>query len=138
MSPRRRIRSSMHLSPEVAGRLPTSGSMRWCHQFDEELGPVTAAVLRGKAATELADDVTRNRKPQAQALAGRLGGEKRFEKLLMRNLWQSGPRVGDTDDDAPATRLAPFDGERGLRRISHCIDGVTDQVNEHLLQPIGL
>ncbi len=76
------------------GYLP---AVRRSVQFDREFGAAGSQVARPQAAAELAHDVRGDHQPEAQALAGRLGGDEGLEQARQDAASMPGP-VSRTDD----------------------------------------
>jgi hypothetical protein len=101
-----------------------------------EDGTAVGVVGAVQAAAEIADDAGRHGQPEAEPVAGRLGGEEGFEQMGLASALRPGPwsrtrRRTMSPAHSQASSIAAGAG-RPWRR------GVADQVDQHLLQAVGV
>src|SRR5262245_7558202 len=130
--------SATRMVPETSG---SGVDMILAHgKGDAKAGATAGARLVGDDAAVLRDDAMAQR--QAEAGPARLGGEERGEEVALGVLGDAGTVVGDGDREElvavrPAAHVvARLDagGHRQLALAAQRLDGVLDQVEEHLRQ----
>src|SRR5574343_1301849 len=106
-------------------------------KFEGEDGAAVRMVAAVQATTEIAQDAGGNGQTQAQAVAGRFGREERLEEALLGFVAEAGAMVANGQADVGVVAVpGQFDARLGL--IVHRIEGIADQVDQHLLQPVGI
>src|SRR6185369_5517150 len=105
-------------------------------QRQYEYGTAVGRIVRAQRAAVTLDDGQRNGQTEAEAFAGRLGGVKRFEKMVTDFIGQAGTMIADFDGH-PVANTMGIDFEQRFRLSGHCIQPVAQQVEQHLLQAAG-
>src|SRR4029453_5551197 len=110
-----------------AGRLTGSAKRRRFSERQPDLEPGIARTRNHPkiAAMPLGDHPIRDVQAQPSALPDRLGGEERFEDLLLHFRRYANARITDLDQ-GPAVLSGGAYGQRAA--ILHCVDGVIDRV----------
>src|SRR5262245_8949659 len=136
-----RIDSSSSATRMVPGTSGSGVDMVLAHgKGDAKAGTTARARLVGDDAAVLRDDAMAQRQPEAGP--ARLGGEERREEVALGVLGHAGTGVRDGDREQlvavrPAAHVvARLDagGHRQLALAAERLDGVLDQVEEHLGQ----
>src|SRR4029450_7498254 len=136
-----RIDSSSSATRMVPGRSGSGGDMVLAHrQGDAEAGPATGGRLVRNDAAVLGDDAMAH--PHPESAASRLGGEEGGEEVALRLLGHARAVVRDGDREElvamrpAADMVARLDarGDGELAAAAECLDGILDQVQEHLRQ----
>src|SRR5471030_1799995 len=111
-------------------------------QFDHETGAASIDatsfnILGTQAAAQLAHDVRRDHQAQSQSGAGWFAGGEGLEQAWQDVGAYAGSGVTDLDDTALPGRVghARGDEQAALRRGRHGVNGVAQQVDQHLLEP---
>ena len=90
-----------------------------------------------KRSAEIADDSCRDGQAQTQAVAGILGREEGLEQALLRFLAQARTMVAYQQANCLMMHVAAdFDGWGILSGLG--VEGVADQVDHHLFEPVGV
>src|SRR5581483_2517650 len=98
-------------------------------QPDPEGGAAADMAFEFDAAVMGADDPLDDH--QAEARAFFLGGEEGFENAIDIVLRDTTAGLGDADPNAVSAR-AGSEGEHAA--LGHCLHGVLDEIDEHLLE----
>jgi len=113
-------------------------------QADHEPGALARRGNRLDGAAVLLDDAVADGKSQSRALADGLGGEKRFEHLVLDLGGNAVAGVGDLGrHEVPVGMDAKGDAflagcARAGNAVLNGVPGVDEQVHEDLFQPVGL
>src|SRR4029453_5278150 len=136
-----RIASSSSATRMVPGTSGSGVDIVLAHgKGDAKAGATAGARLVGDDAAVLRDDAMAQRQPESGP--ARLGGEERGEEVALGVLGHAGAVVRDGDGEElvavrPAAHVGPrldAGGDGELALAAQCLDGVLDQVEEHLGQ----
>src|SRR6266446_4673215 len=112
-------------------------------EVDREVGAFAGRALHARVATALLDDSVYGGKPQARALAGGLGGEKRLEDLEPGFFVHTLPGIGHFKDNPIPGKSGTTGnvrrqagsvarGDAQVTSFGHGIAGVDGQIGDHL------
>src|SRR6185503_11363359 len=109
-----------------------------CRQQHLEHRPAFGRAVHGQTTTVALDDAETDREPDARTAAWRLGREVRIEDARTNRRRNTRTVVGDENPHALALPIAG-DAKPAWRRLTfHRLLRVDDQVQEHLVQLIGI
>src|ERR1035437_2022493 len=112
--------------------------MYFCpRQFDFKAGAGAVHLTGPQAAAELAHDVRRDHQAQPQTGAGRFAGDERFKQSRQDIGPNAGTGVADPDQTVIQGRAdcAGLHSQASQRRCHHGVNGVAQQIDQHLFQP---